>query len=58
MDILDNYYTFVKITEILTESEKYKVIKLICKYVTIFYNIHEDEMELSFFTNNLIDIFN
>ena len=58
MDILDNYFLFVKITNNLSEDEKYKIIKLICKYITYFYNIHEDEIELALFTNNLIYIFN
>jgi len=53
MDILDNYFTFVKITTLLTEEEKYIIIPIICKYITIFYNIHEDEIELALFTNNL-----
>jgi len=42
MDILDNYFLFVKITQNLTETEKYKIIPLICKYITILHNIHED----------------
>lgn len=54
MDILDNYFLFIKTTNILTENEKYIIIPFICKYITIFYNIHEDEIELSLFTNNLI----
>ena len=40
--------------EVLTEDEKYKIFPLICKYITIFYNIHEDQIELALFTNNLI----
>ena len=56
MDILDNYFIFIKYTDILTEDEKYIVIQCICKYIKIFYNIHEDEIELSLFTNNLINI--
>lgn len=54
MDILDNYFLFVKNTNILTEDEKYKIIPLICKYISIFHNIHEDEIEIALFTNNLI----
>jgi DNA polymerase III delta prime subunit len=54
MDILDNYFQFIKTTNILTEDEKYKVIPIICKYITVFHNIHEDEIELALFTNNLI----
>jgi DNA polymerase III delta prime subunit len=54
MDILDNYFLFVKVTEIFSENEKYIVIPYICKYISIFHNIHEDEIELALFTNNLI----
>jgi len=56
MDILDNYFIFVKYTDCLSEDEKYKTIPCICKYITIFYNIHEDEIELALFTNNLINL--
>lgn len=58
MDILDNYFLFVKSTDLLKEDEKYEIIPFICKYITIFHNIHEDEIELSLFTNNLICILN
>lgn len=57
MDILDNYFLFIKTTPMLSEDEKYKIIPLICKYITIFNNIHEDEIELGLFTNRLISIF-
>jgi DNA polymerase III delta prime subunit len=56
MDILDNYFLFVKNTEIISEDEKYELIPYICKYITIFHNIHEDEIELALFTNNLSKI--
>ena len=56
MDILDNYFLFVKIADNLTEEQKYNIIPLICKYITIFNNIHEDEIELALFTNNLVNI--
>jgi hypothetical protein len=54
MDIIDNYFLFIKSTNLLSEEEKYKIIPYICKYITIFHNIHEDEIELALFTNNLI----
>jgi len=54
MDILDNYFLFIKSTNVLSEDEKYKIIPYICKYITIFHNIHEDEIELALFTNNVI----
>lgn len=53
MDILDNYFLFVKTTNSLTETQKYSVIPYICKYITIFHNTHEHELELYLFTNNL-----
>ncbi len=36
MDILDNYFLFVKVTKLLSEDEKYDIIPFICKYITIF----------------------
>jgi replication factor C subunit 2/4 len=56
MDILDNYFIFVKSSTILNEEQKFTIIPCICKYITVFHNIHEDEIELSLFTNNLIDL--
>jgi len=58
MDILDNYFIFIKNTNLLSENEKYLIIPYLCKYITIFHNIHEDEIELALFTNNLINILN
>jgi len=56
MDILDNYFLFVKNTNMISEEKKYNIIPLLCKYITIFHNIHEDEIELALFTNNLFKI--
>ena len=53
MDILDNYFLFVKNTDLLTEKQKYNIIPIICKYITVFHNIHEDEIELALFSNNM-----
>lgn len=58
IDIFDGYFLFIKKYNKINEESKYKIIKNICKYISIFYNVHEDEIELSFFTNNLIGIFN
>ena len=54
IDIIETYFTFLKITRMLTEKQKYKLISLLCKYITVFHNIHEDEIELALFTNNAI----
>jgi DNA polymerase III delta prime subunit len=56
MDILDNYFSFIKNTNIVSEDQKYNIIPIICKYISIFHSIHEDEIELALFTNNLIQI--
>ncbi|MCJ7801108.1 MAG: AAA family ATPase [Candidatus Marinimicrobia bacterium] len=56
MDILDNLFFFVKTTTMLSEDQKYTIIPYICKYITIFHNIHEDEIELALFTNNIINM--
>jgi len=57
IDILDNFFIFMKTTELLDEEEKYRIIPYICKYITIFHNVHEDEIELALFTNNIMSIF-
>ena len=57
MDILDSYFSFVKVTPILNDDQKYKIIPFICKYITIFNNMHEDEVELAFLTNDFIKVF-
>ncbi len=56
IDILDNFFIYIKITSLIDEENKYKIIKLICKYIIIFYNIHEEQLELALLTNNLINI--
>jgi replication factor C subunit 2/4 len=58
MDILDSLFFYIKITCLLNEYEKYMIIPYICKYITIFHNIHEEEIELALFTNNISRTFN
>lgn len=53
IDILEYMFTFVKTTTVMTETEKYIVIPLLCKYITIFNTTHEDVIELALFTNNM-----
>jgi len=36
---------------------KYRIIPFLCKYITVFHNIHEDGIELAVFTNNLQQLF-
>jgi replication factor C subunit 2/4 len=56
LDILDNYFLFVKLTPLFGEDIKYRITSLICKYITIFHNIHEHDIELALFTNNLLGL--
>jgi hypothetical protein len=56
IDILDYFFTFVKITNSISEDEKYKIIPFLCKYITIFHNLHEDAIELALFTNSIIAV--
>tara|TARA_B100001142_G_C14243891_1_gene620494 strand:- start:14 stop:979 length:966 start_codon:yes stop_codon:yes gene_type:complete len=57
MDILDSFFLFIKVYPELTDDEKYNIIPLLCKYITIFNDIHENVIELALFTNNLITYF-
>jgi DNA polymerase III delta prime subunit len=57
IDILDYFFTFVKTTELLDENNKYKMIPVLCKYITILHNIHEDPIELTLFTNSIYKLF-
>ena len=56
MDILDSYFQFIKNTNMVNESIKYEIIKIICKFITIFHKLHESKIELAIFTNNLIKL--
>ena len=53
LDILSNLFAFIKYTNSINEKKKYEIIKLICKYTTIFYTVHEDNIELALFVNEL-----
>lgn len=54
IDIFENYFSFIKATDNLDEMQKYKIIAILCKYITVFHNVHEDEIELALFTNNAL----
>jgi len=56
IDILDYFFSFVKITPLLNENHKYKIIPLLCKYITIFHKLHEDMIELALFTNDVYSV--
>ncbi len=56
IDILDYFFSFIKYTPSLTEVQKYNMLPFLCKYITIFHKMHEDVIELAFFTNNLMQL--
>jgi DNA polymerase III delta prime subunit len=56
IDILFYMHQFVVQTTILCETEKYEIVMLLCKYITIFHNVHEDAIELALFTRNIFSI--
>lgn len=56
IDILDYFFSFIKLTTMIDEEIKYRIIPLLCKYITIFHNLHEDCIELALFTNSMSDI--
>jgi DNA polymerase III delta prime subunit len=53
IDILDYMFIYIKIIENIDDTIKYQVVQLLCKYITIFNNVHEDCIELALFTNNM-----
>jgi len=53
IDILDYFFTFTKNTRLLSEDEKYKIIPILCKYITVFHSIHEDIIELSLMSKDI-----
>jgi DNA polymerase III delta prime subunit len=57
IDILEYFFAFVKSTDLVSEKLKYDFVPVFCKYITIFHNVHEDIIELSLFTNNLMGVF-
>jgi DNA polymerase III delta prime subunit len=56
IDILDMFFSFVKTTQHLDEEQKYKILPILCKYITYFHSLHEDVVEIAIFTQEIYDI--
>jgi DNA polymerase III gamma/tau subunit len=56
IDILEYFFEFVKTTEMLDDSVRYAIAPYICDYISVFHNIHENGVELAFFTRNILRI--
>jgi len=53
MDVYDSLFSYIKYSTRLDEETKYLIIPIICKYITIFHELHEDDIEFAFFTNTI-----
>lgn len=58
MDIYENFFNYIKIDSNLSSQHKFSILKLLSKYINIFYSFHEDKQELGFFAKELIEIIN
>ena len=58
LDIFDFFFKFIKKIENIDESIRYKIIKLLCEYISICDSINELDTELLLFSYELVDIFN
>lgn len=56
VDIFDFLFYYIKRSKQINEDEKYKLIIIISKYITVINNIHENKIELDLFTNEIMDI--
>lgn len=55
MDILDAFFTYLKLVPTIPEEIKYRMTKVVSKYICIFNQIHEHSVELLFFVNELVE---
>jgi DNA polymerase III delta prime subunit len=56
IDILEYMFFFVKSRDEFSEAERYAIVEVLCKYIAIFNNAHEDVIELALFTDALTKI--
>lgn len=57
IDIIDEFFNYIKFFSDLSDEIKYKIIKILSYYIHIFNNLHENNIELIFITNNIIKLF-
>ena len=55
IDILDMFFAFIKNTQIINEDQKYKILPVLCKYITYFHSLHEDIIEVVMFSNEILE---
>ncbi len=57
IDILDYLFYYTKLTDLLNETLKYEIVIILCNYISIFHNIHEDSIELTLITYDISKLF-
>ena len=56
IDIFDEYYHYVKVSDAFRNDDKHKVVIALCEYIYKFYESDEHEIQLIFFTKRIIEI--
>ena len=56
VDIFDSFFKYLKICDLLEETAKYEVVKVLCDYITIIHNVHEETIEMVLFTNHVYKV--
>lgn len=57
LDIFDFFFKFIKNVKNIDESIRYKIIKLLCEYISICDSINEVDTELLLFSYELVELF-
>lgn len=58
IDIIEDFFLYIKNYSTLDDKYKFEIIKVICSMINIINNINEENIELLFLTNNIINILN
>lgn len=53
IDIYEFFFNYIKYTTLLDDNIKFSILPLICKYISIFHTIHEDNIEIELFIYDL-----
>jgi DNA polymerase III delta prime subunit len=58
IDIYENLFLYIKITNKVTNNIKLAILGVLTKYINIFHSIHEEDIELGLFIDDLIICYN
>ena len=50
MDVIETYFNYIKNISTISDTYKFSIFPIICKYINIFHSIHEDSFELTLMT--------